>query len=312
VITYKNGRPVNLTIFGVPKAFKGLIAIIQRNAIKSWTQIRPRPEIILLGDDPGTAEIARDLGTRYIPEIRRNEFGTPLLNDIFEKAEKEASNSVLCYVNSDIILPTYFTEVVAKISFKRFLIIGQRWNLEVKTELDFGDPDWEKKLNDRLKIEAALEPVTGIDYFIYRRGCFKEMPPFVLGRTAWDNWLVFKARLSKIPVLDATQVLTVIHQNHGYGTPEQEKMVLRGPERERNLELAGGYTFTINDANYVLLPEGCKRIPNTKTQQDQELLLKRKRYRDSGIFFRLVQKLLDPPGLWLSIRIRFKRIFSGC
>jgi hypothetical protein len=302
---------VNLTIFAVPKAFHGLFAIIQRNAIKSWTHIRPRPEIILLGDDSGTEETARDLGTKFIPEIRRNEFGTPLLNDIFEKAEKAASNSILCYVNSDIILPTDFGEIVARITFKRFLIVGQRWNLEIKTELDFTDPDCEKKLNDRRKAEGDLEPVSGVDYFIYRRGCINNMPPFALGRTAWDNWLVFKARLSKIPVIDATQVLTVIHQKHDYGPPERQKMVLAGPERERNLELGGGYEnmFTIDDANYVLLPEGTL---HRKTEHHREPHLKRIRYSDSSIFHRVIQKLLDPPSLWLSVRVRLKRFFVGC
>ena len=304
---------MNLTIFAVPKAFENLFAIIQINAIKSWTQIRPRPQIILFGNDQGTAEIARELGTDFIPEIQRNEFGTPLLNDIFEKVEKEASNSILCYVNCDIILPTDFSEVVAKIPFQRFLMVGQRWDLDLNTKLDFGDSDWEKKLNERRKIEATLHPVTGIDYFIYRRGCFKEIPPFAVGRPMWDNWMIFNGRLLKIPVIDATQALPVIHQNHGYGSPERLTLLRTGPEAKNNRELAGGYScaFDVTDANYFLLPGGWKRRRLTKARINQELFLSMKRNPKAAIFFRLLQKLLDPPGLWDSIRIRLKAHISG-
>ena len=42
-----------LTILSTPKAFTGLFAVIQRNAIESWTKLEPRPEIILFGRDVG-------------------------------------------------------------------------------------------------------------------------------------------------------------------------------------------------------------------------------------------------------------------
>jgi hypothetical protein len=53
-----------LTIFAVPKVFRGHIAVIQRNAIASWTRINPRPDVILFGTDEGTAEVASELGVQ--------------------------------------------------------------------------------------------------------------------------------------------------------------------------------------------------------------------------------------------------------
>ena len=58
-----------LTIFATPKPFRGHIAVIQRNAIRSWTLLRPACEIILMGNDEGTAEIAAEFGVRHVPEI---------------------------------------------------------------------------------------------------------------------------------------------------------------------------------------------------------------------------------------------------
>lgn len=45
-----------ITIFSTPKPFRGHFEIIQRNAIQSWLRLRPGCEIILLGNDEGTAE----------------------------------------------------------------------------------------------------------------------------------------------------------------------------------------------------------------------------------------------------------------
>jgi hypothetical protein len=72
-----------LTLFAIPKHFRGHIATIQRNAIASWTRLNPRPEIMLFGNEDGAAETARELGLRHFPEVARNEFGTPLLGDLF-------------------------------------------------------------------------------------------------------------------------------------------------------------------------------------------------------------------------------------
>ena len=132
-----------VTLFSMPKPFRGDIGLIQRNAIESWTLLRPRPEVILLGDEEGTADLAASFGARHVPGIARNEFGTPLVNSIFESAEQIASHEVLCYVNTDIILMSDFVPAVRRMRFPKFLMIGQRWDLDVCRPLDFRDPAWE-------------------------------------------------------------------------------------------------------------------------------------------------------------------------
>ena len=87
----------------------------QRNAILSWTRLTPRPDIFLFGDEEGAAEIARELGLRHFPEVARNEFGTPLIDDLFSKAEKNASTPLVGYVNSDIILTDDFSAALERV-----------------------------------------------------------------------------------------------------------------------------------------------------------------------------------------------------
>src|ERR1700686_122953 len=101
-----------LMIFATPKPFEGHIDVIQRNAIESWTLLHPDCEVILFGDEPGTAEISRELGIRHIPDVRRSEFGTKRLDYMFARAQESARNDLLCYSNCDIILTQSFRDAV--------------------------------------------------------------------------------------------------------------------------------------------------------------------------------------------------------
>jgi len=242
-----------LTLFTIPKPFRGQIAVIQRNALQSWLQLRPACEIILLGSDEGTAETARELGLRHLPEVARNEYGTPLLNSIFERAQAAASHRLLCYVNADIILLSDFLTAVQHIQFRRFLMVGQRWDMDLDHALDFSQPDWEARLRQQLNTFAVLHPTTGIDYFVFPRGQWGEIPPFAIGRTVWDNWLIYRARAHCAAVIDATEAVKAVHQNHDWSHVAAGKQWTKeGPEAVRNLELAGGWDhiFTLLDANW--------------------------------------------------------------
>lgn len=246
-----------LTIFSTPKAFKGHIGIIQRNAITSWTLLHPRPEIILFGDDEGTAEAAKDIGVLHVSQIARNEFGTPLLNDFFQRAEQLASHQTLCYVNADIILLQDFRDAVERTRdwSKRFLMVGQCWDTDIVEPLCFERPDWQEHLRGIVTSTAKQRAITGIDYFVFSAGLYSDIPPFGVGRTFWDNWLVWRVCHSGAPVVDATAVTVVVHQNHPF------TWTWMGPEQKRNFELAGGWhtRYSIANAQYRLTPTGIKR-----------------------------------------------------
>ena len=89
-----------MTIFSIPKPFKGHINTIQRNAIQSWLQLYPKCEVILFGDDEGVAETAVEFGILHIPEIEKTELGTPLLSSAFDSAQKIAKNQILTLFRS--------------------------------------------------------------------------------------------------------------------------------------------------------------------------------------------------------------------
>ncbi len=246
-----------LTFFTTAKPFLGHNGIIQRNALRSWVRLRADVEVILFGDDEGAAEIARELGIRHEPHVERNAQGTKRLDDMFERAQRMARHDVLCYVNCDIILLEEFCEALERVraAHERFLMVGRRWDTDVVEALDFGKRGWAREVKRFAKEHGAEQPGWSVDYFAFRRGQYAGMPGFVVGRVWWDHWLVWKARNDGVDVVDASAVVTAIHQNHSYGYhPAGAHGVWNDEQARRNFALAGGrrHLFTIDDATHVL------------------------------------------------------------
>jgi hypothetical protein len=247
-----------LTIFSIPKRFAGHVVVIQRNAIRSWRRADPACEIILFGDETGTRETATEFQTGLVPDVACSEYGTPLLDSVFQRAARMARYPVLCYVNCDIIFLGDLTRAVARIPFRNFLAVGRRWDLGVESEMDLDKPEWEQDLRRLTREKGVLHPATGIDYFVFpRESDLVGMPPFAVGRPGWDNWFIYNARIRRVPVVDLTLATTVIHQNHDYDhVPKREGQAYEGPEAQMNLNLVGGWerVFSLLDATHIMTP----------------------------------------------------------
>jgi len=247
-----------LTIFSTPKPFQGHESVIQRNALGSWVRLDSECEVLLFGDEPGSAEIAEQLGVRHVPEIRHSEFGTKRLDHIFACAQEMAKHDILCYANCDVILLPPFCEAVTRVAAwsPQFLMVGRRWDTPLIQAVDFGATGWDAQLRDFAMRSGKLQLPYAVDYFAFSRGLYRDLPPFAVGRVHWDHWLVWKARSMRVPVVDASADVLAIHQNHDYayhsgGLPGVKADI----ESKRNRQLAGGqiHLYTIDHATHRLV-----------------------------------------------------------
>lgn len=213
----KNNLTKRVTIFSIPKAFVGHVGIIQRNAILSWTLLTPKPEIFLFGNELGTKEICQNLNLIHIPEIQRNKYSTPLLDGVFAEIHERASNNIIAYVNSDLILTNDFYLAIQTVSkeLDDYLLIGRRWNIDLSKKLKF-DLGWESSLDKLIGDKGYLANIDCKDYFVFPKHLFANIPAFAVGRGYWDTWMVIQALADGYPVVDASLVVTAIHQNHPY------------------------------------------------------------------------------------------------
>ena len=251
-----------LTLFTAPKPFRDHIGVIQTNAIRSWQQLGRDVDILLLGKEPGLDEAAAGLGVRALKDVQRSESGAPSLRSAFHEVRRVSRTSILCYLNADILLLDDFRESVERVAkvCDRYLIAGQRWDLDVLEGILF-DPGWQTRLREQVRDSGSLHRPVGSDYFVFPATQYVDLPDFTLGRSGWDNWMIYDGRRRRIPVIDASREITAVHQNHDYSHLPGGRPHYRHPESVRNVNIAGGreVVFRLEDADWLLRSDGPAR-----------------------------------------------------
>jgi hypothetical protein len=232
-----------ITFFTTAKPFTGHNGVIQRNALKSWTLAARDAEVILFGDEEGASEAAREIGIAHVANVERSVLssgfvstnpetqGPKILRSFFDEAQRMAQYETVCYVNCDIILMEDFAAATAKLrtATSEYLMVGRRWDTDVTEPIAFEKSSWKEEIRERARTKDQRRSGDWIDYFAFRKGFYLgKMPEMVIGRVFWDQWLVWKAELSK-----------------------------------RNYKLAGGrwHLRAIDDATHVLDADGLKINP---------------------------------------------------
>ena len=297
-----------ITLFSAPKPFiNPHIAMIQRNAIKSWALL-PDVDVILLGEEQGLAEAARELGVKHIAHVERNANGVPLISSMFKLARENSNSDLLCIINADMVLMPDFVESAKKVKGLRseFVLLSQRWDLDVTKPLDFSG-DWSRGLRSMVHGQGQLHRPAGSDFFLFPRSCYMDVPSFVIGRSGWDNWMIYRARKENWAVVDCTPSVMIVHQNHDYSHLPEGKPHYEHPDTNENIRLAGGQAnvrYTILDATHRLVDGKLARPKMTSLRFTRkfELFLR-------ALFFFLPETMLENiarPKRWQK---RIKKIF---
>jgi hypothetical protein len=282
-----------ITLFSAPKPFTNPhIATIQRNAIKSWALL-PEVEVLLLGEEEGLADAAREVGVNHIPSVACNPSGTPLISSMFQLARENSHSDLLCIINADMLLTSDFVDAArrSRLQRDRFVLLSQRWDLDVTQPLEFSE-GWEDRLRSSVHSQGTLHRPAGSDFFLFPHSLFTDIPPFTIGRAGWDNWMIYKARKEKWTVIDCTPSVMIVHQNHDYSHLPGGKPHYEHPDTNENIRLAGGEAnirYTILDATHQLTADGKLVRPKMsylRFMRGVELLLRR-------IFFFLPEDMIE-------------------
>ena len=181
------------------------------------------PEVLLFVDGANGTQAAKT-----------NEHNTPLLASLLAAVQQACPPDVpyVAYANADILfekIGLISTLQALLVHRKDVLIVGQRRNSRshgIRQENIRAVP------TDLFQIDAQ-------DYFIFSRdmAAFAKMPPFVIGRRAYDNAIVDWAFHNTETLVDATQTIWAVHQ-----TTEDGNFAGHSPlnaDKEHNVKLKG-------------------------------------------------------------------------
>ena len=141
-------------------------------------------------------------------------------------------------------------------------MVGRRWDTDITEPINFSAGDWQNDVIRKALAANHQQDEYFIDYFVFSLGLYlKKIPPLVIGRVFWDNWLIWRAMTLGVPVVDASAIVVAVHQNHDYGYHPQGKFgVWNDEQSQRNLQLGGGWDHLRNllDATEVLRLDGIR------------------------------------------------------
>lgn len=201
-----------ITFYTIPRPFEGVFNTIQRNAIESWQAIAPEAQIILMGANG--KDIAIEYGLEW-SDIKNSDNGVPLVNNAIAKAENLARYPVKVFCNTDNIFMNDLLLAInqVKAQLETFVIVGRRWDIDLEKRITF-TTGWQVWLTNYIQLAAYHQGYSAVDYFAYTGDPWRDMPPFAVGHDRYDHWMVREAVMQGWPVIDASEKITMVHQNH--------------------------------------------------------------------------------------------------
>ena len=227
-----------ITLLTSMKPFRGRAAQLQANALANWRRLGAENEIIIYGEGEGLAAQAPCFGALHVADIRSNATGIPDFSAIAEHAATHARFERQVYLNGDILLPPDFVSQVAQVEWSEYLVVGQRLDLSRDALFDASAQDWRAEIRSCYRTgQIGVHDPGGIDYFCFPRGLWRGLGSLTIGRSNYDNALVAYCLRRRIPIIDATWSIQVVHQWHDYSHVKGKHEAFYGEEAMANARL---------------------------------------------------------------------------
>lgn len=199
--------------------------LVHNITLTNWMKYRPEIEIVLFSNDTKVESIGKKFNIRTLPILHHAGGGAPVLRTMFQTVQKLYTSSQLYgYVNSDIVFSENLLETlkhviaVTNLSAPVFMT-GRRTNVENLTP---AEAESSESLQKVAKSRGGLFGANAEDYFITNKAFpWDKIADVVIGRLAYDNWLVGYARCALNSVMiELSETVLAVHQTTKSGNFE--------------------------------------------------------------------------------------------
>ena len=211
-----------ITFISVPRPLKKDKAKrSMKLALSSWLASSPKSHVLLFinrteFDSTGkfTNEIDQLFGENriiYAGGIKTDHKNVPYINEWFIQGINHSPSKYVCFINSDIVLSSNWIKRVKQIftmpemANKPLVLIGQRIDFDLKED-SFKKIKFSKYKNNQHELLHEIDNLVtniskhsdhspyGVDTFTFRTDKLPFdpylIPPFIMGRYNWDNWII--------------------------------------------------------------------------------------------------------------------------
>lgn len=208
----------------------------------------------------------------FAPSIDTDEDGVPFIDEWFIKGIDSADSDLVCWINSDIIIPAgWFPRIEYLYHYfhtrdQQIAVISRRcdfWyspedaeNVYEKIKAYANDnslkniwpPDF-----DKISESRDLHSTWGIDFFLVSKDPmqinFDDIPPFHMGKYRWDPWITGWLR-KHMPLITLGDDFCTYHMNHV--PKERSPSDVKCKENFEHARRHGGYNVPNGLASYYL------------------------------------------------------------
>ena len=218
-------KPPLLTLFTTWNNSKENFA--RRNTtVSNWAQLTPQIIPVLFTNDQGLQRNVEQKGWRTLP-VLKSQIGIPVLKNMYLEAMKQFNSTFYAYANGDILFTDTLLTFLMSINKNEtllsntLLIVGQRTNVKNVSAEEAVNFDL---LKNASTTRGKLFTTWAEDYFITtKKFPWSNMPSVVVGRRAYDNFLVLESIKQHFIVIDATKTILAIHHTTNAGNFENRK-----------------------------------------------------------------------------------------
>ena len=197
--------------------------LVHNLTVRNWLSLRPFVIPVIFTNESEVGEECGRQGWDVFPVRVAAADGIPVLKYMYHDVMAAYNTTFYAYSNGDILFTENLIDTLVSLINsldlqKPALIIGKRTNVNNVTEVE--GSNW-GNLTSIAKSRGKLFTGYAEDYFITPRIYpWKDIAEVVIGRRAYDNWLVYYARKQKQTVIDVTQTLLAVHQTTSAGNFE--------------------------------------------------------------------------------------------
>ena len=190
--------------------------LVHNLTVRNWLSLSPFVIPVIFTNESDVADECRRMGWEVFPVRVAAADGIPVLKYMFQDVMEAFNTTFYAYSNGDILytdglIDTLVALVNSHIDIQTpVMLVGKRTNVDNVTESEGSSYE---NLTAIAKSRGKLFTGYAEDYFITPRVYpWKDIAEVVIGRRAYDNWLVYYARKQKQVVIDATSTLLAVHQ----------------------------------------------------------------------------------------------------
>lgn len=201
-------------------------SLVHNLTLQNWVSLKPFVIPVVFTNESSVVKECLQSGfeVRHISVAAAD--GIPVLKYMFRDVMDLYNSTYYAYSNGDILFTNTLINTLLQLKLsnasvdlsKPVMLVGQRTNVDNVTEIE--GSTW-GNITKIAKDRGQLFTGWAEDFFITPRSFpWTDIAEVVIGRRAYDNWLVYYSRKAKYAVIDCTKTLLAVHQTTKSGNFE--------------------------------------------------------------------------------------------